>query len=334
MWMANLLPSPLVIQCHPSRTPHALSDVPDMLGHMTEGIKTSLALDTNNWYSAALWKDCPPYGLDFRNIEISIHKAMLDPIQLREVFHLLFLRALVRSIPVSAFALKGGTNLRFFFGSIRYSEDMGLDVTGIAVHVLQEKVMKVFESSGLVDSLRSFGIDGLRLPDLARAKQTETVQRFKIGLLTPAGGDLATKIEFSRRGLDKGIRSEPVSSDVLAAYRMSPIVIPHYVALSAALQKVHALFSRAQPQPRDVFDLYQLSSQPEVLEADLGQGLVPEELQRTRDTIYSLRYSQYRDAVVSFLGPEDQMAYDSREVWDEIRLRVHEMIERGVRDDE
>lgn len=260
--------------------------------------------------------------------------ATFNPIQKREIFHLLILRALVRSIPLSTFALKGGANLRFFFGSIRYSEDMNIDVSGFAVNALSENVMKVLKSSGLADTLRTFGVDDLRLPDMTHAKQTETVQRFKIGLLTSAGEDLATKIEFSRRGLDEGIRAESISADVLAAYRMPPVIIPHYVARSAALQKVRALFSRAQPQTRDIFDLYLLSSQPDVLEADLGQGLAPSVVRRARDTIYSPGYQQYRDTVVSFLGPENRMAYDSPQIWDEIRLRVLAMFEGGVSDNQ
>ena len=259
---------------------------------------------------------------------------MLNPVQLREIFHLVFLRALVQSVPLSTFALKGGVNLRFFFGSIRYSKDMNIDVSGLAVNALSEKVMKALKSSGLADTLRTFGVEDLRFPDTTRAKQTESVQRFKIGLLTSAGEDLATKIEFSRRGLDEGIRAESISADVLAAYRMPPVIIPHYVARSAALQKVRSLFSRAQPQARDIFDLYQLSSQPEVLEADLGQGRAPSAVLRNRDTIYSLGYQQYRDTVVSFLGPEDRMAYDSPQIWDEIRLRVLAMFEGGVSDDQ
>lgn len=258
---------------------------------------------------------------------------MLNPLQMREVFHLVFLRALVRSVPLSAFALKGGTNLRFFFGSIRYSEDVDIDVSGLAVHVLREKVMKVLESAGLADTLRTFGVGGLRLPDMARAKQTETVQRFKIGLLTSAGEDLATKIEFSRRGLDEGIRAEPISAEVLAAYHMPPVIIPHYVACSAARQKIRALFSRAQPQARDIFDLYLLSSQPDVLSADLARGFAPQEIREGRDRIYSLDYENYRDTVVSFLGPRDKAAYDSAQVWDEIRLRAVAMFEGKERDD-
>ncbi|HEY45442.1 MAG TPA: nucleotidyl transferase AbiEii/AbiGii toxin family protein [Anaerolineae bacterium] len=258
----------------------------------------------------------------------------MNPLQMREVFHLVFLRSMIRSVPLSAFALKGGTNLRFFFGSIRYSEDMDIDVSGVAVHVLREKVMKVLESSGLVDTLKTFGIENLRLPDMTRAKQTETVQRFKIGLLTSAGEDLATKIEFSRRGLDEGIRAETVSADVLAIYRMPPIIIPHYVARSATLQKVRALFSRAKPQARDIFDLYLLSSQPEVLEADLGQEIGPQAVRRAREVVYSLEYREYRDTVVSFLRDEDRAVFESPQIWDEIRLRVLAMLEKDASNDQ
>lgn len=258
--------------------------------------------------------------------------SALTPLQKREVFHLLFLRELIRIVPISAFVLKGGTNLRFFFGSTRYSEDMDLDASGLTVHVLQEKVMRVLNSSGLADSLRTFGIEELRHPEILRAKQTETVQRFKIGLLSPGGEDLATKVEFSRRGLDSGVRTEPVAADVLAAYRLPPVIVPHYEAHSAALQKVRALFSRALPQARDIFDLYLLSSRPEVVEVGLGRGFAPELVQRGRDRIYSIGYLQYRDTVVNFLGPEDRAAYDSPSVWDEIRLRVLVMIEGDAGD--
>jgi hypothetical protein len=113
---------------------------------------------------------------------------------------------------------------------------------------------------------------------------------------------------------------------------MPPVIIPHYVAVSAALQKVRALLSRAKPQPRDVFDLYLLSSQPEVLEADLGQDIGPNAISQIRDTIYALEYQQYRDTVVSFLGAEDGAAYDSPQIWDEIRLRVLAMLEGVARD--
>jgi len=183
-------------------------------------------------------------------------------LQKPEVFHLLFLRELVRSVPLSAFVLKGGTNLRFFFGSIRYSVDMNPDTSG----------------------------------------------------------------------LDEGVRVESVAAQILAAYRIPPVIVPHCDAHSAAMQRVLALFSRALPQARDIFDLYLLSSRPEVLEVGLGHGFAPESIQRARDRIDSIGYRQYRDTVVDFLGPEDRAAHDSPSVWDEIRLRVLDMFEGNVRD--
>ncbi len=50
-----------------------------------------------------------------------------------EIFHLLFLRAFGARVDKSLFALKGGCNLRFFLKSIRYSEDMDLDIHTMAV---------------------------------------------------------------------------------------------------------------------------------------------------------------------------------------------------------
>jgi hypothetical protein len=57
--------------------------------------------------------------------------------------------------------------------------------------------------------------------------QPHTVQRFRVHLLTTAGEDLFTKIEFSRRGFDDGHRAEPVDTEVLARYRMPPLIMPH-----------------------------------------------------------------------------------------------------------
>jgi len=253
---------------------------------------------------------------------------MMTALEKREIFHLSFLRALVRKVPPSGFALKGGSNLRFFFGSIRYSEDMDLDVEGIAVHVLSDQVMSIIESPALRDALRTFGIDEVVPPDLAHAKQTETVQRFKVHLITSAGEDLFTKVEFSRRGLDSPLRAEAISTDVLARYRMPPLIAPHYTAEAAARQKIGALLSRPVTQARDVFDLYVLSARPGAGQPVLTASVSKEEIEGVRDRIFSIGYQQYRDTVVSYLGPADQDAHDSPDYWDEIRLRALSVVER------
>jgi predicted nucleotidyltransferase component of viral defense system len=257
-----------------------------------------------------------------------------DPLQTREVFHLAFLRALARSVPVSTWVVKGGCNLRFYFGSIRYSEDMDLDVSGLPVHTLREKVITVLNSSGLTDTLRIYGIDRVQPPEVTRAKQTETVQRFKIHLFTTGGEDLFTKVEFSRRGFDSPVLTESVSPPVLAAYRMPPLIAPHYGAAAAVRQKVHALVTRRQPEARDVFDLYTLSSRLGVTNREVTGGLSRRAIPQARERIYAIGYEQYRDTVISFLGPEDRAAYDSSQFWDEIRLRAVSTLEQRVHDEE
>ncbi|MEK6619838.1 MAG: hypothetical protein AABZ26_02560, partial [Chloroflexota bacterium] len=68
---------------------------------------------------------------------------------------------------------KGGVNLRFFFRSIRYSEDMDLDISGIGIGKVQKTVVEILLSRGFLDSLRSFGIQKIVPPDILKAKQTE-----------------------------------------------------------------------------------------------------------------------------------------------------------------
>ena len=121
----------------------------------------------------------------------------LSFLAIREVFHLEFVRWLAHKIKPENYVLKGGVNLRFFFKSIRYSEDMDLDLRGVKVEILKQKVIKILQSIIFQDNLKPFGIEKIIPPDIKKAKQTETTQRFKIHLITPGGEDFFTKIEFS-----------------------------------------------------------------------------------------------------------------------------------------
>jgi len=257
---------------------------------------------------------------------------MASALQKVEAFHLLFLREVVRSVPLEALVLKGGSNLRFFFGSVRFSEDMDLDASGIAVHTLADHVMAVLESRALQAALRLHDVREIVPPDLVRAKQTETVQRFKVHLLTTAGEDLFTKVEFSRRGFDDGRQTEPVDTEVLARYRMRPLVLPHYGAGAAAVQKLRALVGRPRPQARDVFDLWVLG--PHVDDWQRIVGSDAETLAQARERVFAIDFNEYRDAVVAYLAPEDQVAYESPELWDGIRLQVLARIEGGREHDD
>lgn len=248
-----------------------------------------------------------------------------DPLQLREIFHLEFLRRLGRKLPVGLFAIKGGANLRFFFGSLRYSEDIDLDVTGAGVAVLKDTVMKILGLASFIDGLKPYGIERLGLPDMTKAKQTETTQRFKLHLLTAAGEDLFTKVEFSRRGFRGRTETGFVSDSLLRGYQMAPLLAPHYDLDSAIAQKVEALATRTETQARDVFDLHLLSSRR-------AGGAKPGQetrslLSQASERVFEVEFAVFRDTVLAYLADEDRAAYDSPKVWDELKLKVVRFLE-------
>lgn len=91
-------------------------------------------------------------------------------LQLRELFHLEFLRWFGRKVKAIFYALKGGTNLRFFFNSFRYSEDMDLDIQRLELETLKGRVMAILQSSSFQDILKTYGIERIVPADINRAK--------------------------------------------------------------------------------------------------------------------------------------------------------------------
>ncbi|MBD3320519.1 MAG: hypothetical protein GF350_05410, partial [Chitinivibrionales bacterium] len=247
-------------------------------------------------------------------------------LQIREVFHLVFLRRLAQKLKADAYALKGGVNLRLFFHSPRYSEDIDLDAMDVPLIKLQDTVMDILRSASFHMVLRTFGISSIGLPDLSRAKQTETTQRFKVHVVTAGGEDLFTKIEFSRRGASGGIRVEPVSLDPLRKYRLPPFLCPHYGADTALAHKVNALANRSSVQARDVFDLFLLTTQPEPVPETIH--IDRQIITKAIDNAYLVGFLQFRDTVLGFFAEEDRAIYNSESRWDEIRLNVVQQLER------
>lgn len=248
-----------------------------------------------------------------------------DSLQLREIFHLEFLRWFGRKTRADKYALKGGTNLRFFFNSARYSEDMDLDIRAIERNMLADKVMRILESPSFQDALKTYGIQRVIPPDIARAKQTETTQRFKVHLLTAAGEDLFSKIEFSRRGFRGETVVQAVHDEIVRAYAAAPLLVPHYTVEAAIEQKIDALCARTVIQARDVFDLYVLC--PHYRHSDAGELHVSgAKLDGARDNVFEIGFEQFRDTVASYLSQGDRRVYDNEAAWDEIRMRVSEFI--------
>ena len=249
-----------------------------------------------------------------------------NQLQLREIFHLEFLRRFSKKIKAEFYALKGGVNLRFFFNSVRYSEDMDIDLKGVRVDVVKDTVINILESTDLKNNLKSYGVESLIAPDISKAKQTETTQRFKIHLITYSGEDLFTKVEFLRRGFCGDIEVEEVANNVLRAYKMIPLIIPHYNGHSAVMQKIDALASRSLIQARDIFDLYLMSSQFKP-QKDNRFHVVKKNISDACKNLFEVNFEQFRDTVISYLSLDDQELYGSPARLDEIKLKVASFLE-------
>jgi predicted nucleotidyltransferase component of viral defense system len=242
-----------------------------------------------------------------------------------EQFHLLFLVQLSRRVDKRGFVVKGGCNLRFFHRSIRYSEDMDLDVGDVDPLELCDKVRAVLASRPFAQILEARGI---RIDHVTEHKQTDTTQRWKLGLqVEGAAVSLPTKIEFSRRGLDEGVAFGSVDASVARAYHLPPLMVSHYDGATAFRQKVGALAGRRETQARDVFDLHHLRAAGGA--AGAVAQLDPRIVERATANALTVDFGMFKGQVLAYLPPEDQAHYDSSEVWDTIVLEVVEALRMG-----
>ena len=240
-----------------------------------------------------------------------------------ELFHLVLLDLLGRKVDKRRYALKGGCNLRFYFQSIRYSEDMGLDVsTALTKDKLQDVMSRILESKTIEQIL---GVKGIRIQEKSSPKQTDTTQRWKFGFTVPGSSvSLRTRIEFSRRGMKTGLSFDPVDANLIRTYELSPILASHYQREDAYVQKVIALATRRQIQARDVFDLHLLLTSG--VDPAVVYDKIVKYIGKARDNAWNMSYDMFKSQVVSFLHPEYQMQYSSPELWDNIILTVVEAL--------
>jgi predicted nucleotidyltransferase component of viral defense system len=248
--------------------------------------------------------------------------ATYDAMQYVELFHLLFLDVFGRKVDKRFYALKGGSNLRFFLKSFRYSEDMDLDVQNIGVDKLEQTVSGVLESRPFRDILR---VRGLGIERWSAPKQTETTQRWKFGLVVPDSEVLChTKIEFSRRGIKAGAVFEAVDPQVINDHKLSPLMANHYAAQAAFEQKVEALITRKTTQARDIFDLNLLLNSG--VEPRISNASTKARLADAQANAMSITFDVFKAQVLSFLHPDYQAQYDSEPVWDDAVLGVVEAL--------
>jgi len=262
-------------------------------------------------------------------------KIVQSNVEAREAVHVLLLRELQRVGSGNAVVLKGGVNLRLFFGSVRYSEDMDLDGRPEWSHAIRSTVAGIFDSRRFQASLRELGLRGLD-PGEGVNKDTETVFRYKFGIIGRGEVTYPTKVEVSFRTPDAADQSvlEPVGDGFTSAYLGGgqSLAVEHYDRPAAVRQKIGALVGRKHVQARDVFDLrvLGLSAPGSPLVDHLAAHVDARSLQSARDRTLEISFGEYDGQVVEFLSDDVRGELGTPSAWDQIRLEVAEAIESAM----
>lgn len=242
-----------------------------------------------------------------------------------EVFHLFFLRQFNNAIDNDLYAIKGGCNLRFFFNSARYSQDLDLDIATLQVQTLANKVDKLLASPNLTKPLKHFGIQAV---DFSAPKQTSTTQRWKVQLHNNGGGlPINTKIEFSRRDRVTFHQLDNVSMSICQQYQLPPLRLSHYGFQQSLIQKITALAERATPQARDIFDIYHLLH---LNKSKISDTLTSNQITQAQEAILAINFEDYKSQVVNFLDVTQQSFYDDPHYWSEMQERVFNYLDEAM----
>jgi len=257
------------------------------------------------------------------------NKIMLSDLEFREVFHFCFLEQLLKISDPKLYILKGGVNLRFFFNSPRYSEDMDLDVVAGDVYTLKKSGYKILDDPGFKKKLKTYGIEDIELSDSSKSKHTKTTQRFKLRLIDSLGNKLATKIEFSRRDNPNALYNhiaQRVDVNLAGKYNRLAFLVQHYSATTAIVQKLEALAFRKQVEARDAFDIFILYLGGH-FSSEFSCYQVPDEvLARAKCSLESICYQDYESKVLEFLSADDRQEYGGESRWCEIKSTIRRII--------
>ncbi|MEI6448879.1 MAG: nucleotidyl transferase AbiEii/AbiGii toxin family protein [Actinomycetes bacterium] len=246
----------------------------------------------------------------------------LTDAQIIELFHLAFLQVAQARLDQARYVVKGGVSLRYFFESLRYSQDLDLDAVAIEPWKLEEKVDEVLAAPAFGLLLRSAG---MALEGVTKPKQTATTQRWKPSIAVSGRREpVRTKIEISHREADPRRILEAVPNRVVAPYALRAPTMQHYTADAAIEQKVRALAQRAQTQARDLFDLELLLRRHRDA---LGAGQIDSSvLEAALDRVFELPFEAFQDQVLPFLDADALELYDDRAAWEQTQTFVAERL--------
>ena len=246
---------------------------------------------------------------------------MPDPsFYLREFFHLNFLRHLSNRLSGRVYAVKGGICLRFFHRSPRLSDDMDMDILSqVRGDTLKNAVDSVLESKPFLAALVSQNIVHI---ESKGSKQTETTQRWKIGIRLSDGNSLQSKVEFSRRAQSIDYASGIPDAKILNQYGMSPFAAQFYGSIGMTAQKIRALAAESRNAARDLFDLHHLFSFCAVKPVDVANLVTTQELERAAQKVGSFTYQDFKKQVVGYLTDDLQSLYNDSQAFEKLKGEV------------
>jgi predicted nucleotidyltransferase component of viral defense system len=242
--------------------------------------------------------------------------------QIIEIFHLLFLRVMA---PGNSdwFTLKGGANLRYFFASPRYSNDIDLDFTDRAPWMVSKTVESALGGKAMMITSAAARIG---IEEQTAAKQTQTTLRWKLGLRAPEHTELIrTKIEFSgRTGGSADHEFSVVPDGIVRPYALQAPTVRHYRQSAAIDQKIAALALRSETKARDIFDLDLLLRQRRSTQPELA-GLDGTHAGSAAARALEVPFASFTSEVAPFLDPEIAVLYDEA-TWDAMCLLLAETL--------
>lgn len=244
--------------------------------------------------------------------------------QVIEMFHLLFLRALTANRQ-DWFVLKGGANLRYFFDSPRYSNDIDLDFVGREAWQVGQTVDGVLGGHALKTIARQALVD---LAEITAPKQTDTTRRWKIGLVAPEYRDvIRTKIEFSGRdATSDDVTSGVVPDSIVVPYGLNSPMVRHYRESAAIEQKIAALALRGETKARDVFDLELLFRRRRAA-GSARPNLSNEFSRQAASRAQEISFNSFTTEVAPFLDADIAALYGEAE-WDLMQKSVATSLEK------
>lgn len=258
---------------------------------------------------------------------------ILPPVTAREVVHLLILQEFAKVHEGDAVVLKGGVNLRLFFGSARYSEDMDLDGDPECADAIRNCIKGVFEDGAFIRKLQGIGIRGLD-PGEGPNKDTETTFRYKFGVIMTGDIRYPTKVEVSFRDRYEGDQSVVgvPSGRLFVDYGIEPGPVRRYRRDAAVRQKIDALAGRREAQARDVFDLSILAkgTLDEALLTFLASGLSDERLDGALKRVFTITFDEYEGRVLEFLDDDARGRFGTEDAWADVQLQAATLIEAAL----